>query len=74
MFLRVGSCGVHTPFGAWFWYGCVDGMHPSRRGWHGRGSRPSSFGGGCGFGGGRGGFGGGFGGGGMGRGGGAGRG
>ena len=73
MFLRVGSCGVHTPFGAWFWYGCVGGMRPSRRGWHGRGSRPSSFGG-RGFGGGRGGFGGGFGGGGMGRGGGAGRG
>ena len=70
MFLRVGSCGVHTPFGAWFWYGCVGGMRPSRRGWHGRGSRPSSFGG-RGFGGGRGGIGGGFGGGGMGRGGGA---
>ena len=70
MFLRVGSCGVHTPFGAWFWYGCVGGMHPSRRGWHGRGSHPSSFSG-RGFGGGRGGFGGGFGGGGMGFGGGA---
>ena len=63
MFLRVGSCGVHTPFGAWFWYGCVGGMHPSRRGSRGWGSRPSSFGGGRGFGGG-----------GMGRGGGAGRG
>lgn len=68
MFLRVGSCGIHTPFGAWFWYGCVDGMHPSRRGSRGWGYRPP-------FTGGRGGGGrGGFGGGGIGRGGGAGRG
>ncbi len=74
MFLRVGSRGVRTRFGAWFWYGCVGGMRHSRSGWHTRGSRSSSFGGRGGFGGGRGGFGGGFGGGGMGRGGGAGRG
>ena len=74
MFLRVGSRGVRTRFGAWFWYGCVGGMRHSRNGWHARGSRSSSFGGRGGFGGGRGGFGGGFGGGGMGRGGGAGRG
>ena len=67
MFLRVGSRGVRTRFGAWFWYGCVGGMRHSRSGWHARGSRSSSFGG-------RGGFGGGRGGGGMGRGGGAGRG
>ena len=70
MFLRVGSRGVRTRFGAWFWYGCVGGMRHSRNGWHARGSRSSSFGGRGGFGGGRGGFGGG----GMGRGGGAGRG
>ena len=70
MFFRVGSRGVRTPFGAWFCYGFMGGMRPSRHGWRGRGSRPSSFGGRGGFGGGRGGFGGG----GMGRGGGAGRG